>query len=188
MSKLRHVINMTLFLFAVWLVLSGHYTALLLGLGALSVLFVVLLRRILIEESGLPFPESVACGEIHKAGQKGGSEARLVFQSGLVGAFILALGEFSIMKTGWNWFIRFGQSSVTFITEKTKEIFDIPLFNEDGTFKEKGGATKPTVQDADLTNYQMVTIPGSLDIWIKIPVPAMQTDWRHVDLKKLFID
>jgi multicomponent Na+:H+ antiporter subunit E len=42
-SKLRHVINMTLFLFAVWLVLSGHYTALLLGLGALSVLFVVLL-------------------------------------------------------------------------------------------------------------------------------------------------
>ena len=43
MSKLRHVINLSLFLFAVWLVLSGHYTALLLGLGALSVLLVVLL-------------------------------------------------------------------------------------------------------------------------------------------------
>ena len=70
--------------------------------------------------------------------------------------------------------------------EKTMEIFDIRLFNEDGTFKDKGGATKPKVQDADLTNYQMVTIPDSLDIWIKIPVPAMQTDWRHIDLKTLF--
>ena len=43
MSKLRHVINLSLFLFAVWLALSGHYTPLLLGLGVLSSLFVVLL-------------------------------------------------------------------------------------------------------------------------------------------------
>ncbi len=43
MSNLRHVINLSLFLFAVWLVLSGHYTPLLLGLGVLSSLFVVLL-------------------------------------------------------------------------------------------------------------------------------------------------
>jgi len=70
--------------------------------------------------------------------------------------------------------------------ERLRDIFDIPLFNEDGTFKENGGAMKPKVQDADLTNYQMVTIPDSLDIWIKIPVPAMQTDWRHIDLKTLF--
>jgi multicomponent Na+:H+ antiporter subunit E len=42
-SNLRHVIHLSLFLFAVWLVLSGHYTPLLLGLGVLSSLFVVLL-------------------------------------------------------------------------------------------------------------------------------------------------
>jgi multicomponent Na+:H+ antiporter subunit E len=42
-SKLRHVLNLSLILFAVWLVLSGHYTALLVGLGVLSSLFVVLL-------------------------------------------------------------------------------------------------------------------------------------------------
>jgi putative OPT family oligopeptide transporter len=98
-------------------------TAIMLVGGVLGVLFIVLLRRILVEESGLPFPESVACGEIHKAGQKGGTEAQLVFQSGLIGAFILALGEFSLMKTGWNWFRAFSHSSVSFITEKTKEIF-----------------------------------------------------------------
>ena len=33
MSKLRHVVNLSLFLFAVWLALSGHYTALLLVLA-----------------------------------------------------------------------------------------------------------------------------------------------------------
>ena len=43
MSNLRHVVNLSLFLFAVWLALSGHYTALLLVLGVVASLFVVLL-------------------------------------------------------------------------------------------------------------------------------------------------
>jgi multicomponent Na+:H+ antiporter subunit E len=42
-SKLTHAINLTLFLFAVWLLLSGHYTPLLLVLGMLSTLLVVFL-------------------------------------------------------------------------------------------------------------------------------------------------
>ncbi|MDH3900286.1 MAG: AIR synthase related protein, partial [Gammaproteobacteria bacterium] len=52
MSNLRHAINLGLFLFAVWLLLSGHYTPLLLVLGVLSTLVVVLLatRADLIEE------------------------------------------------------------------------------------------------------------------------------------------
>lgn len=112
-------------------ILSGvwdhfHYfesTAIMLVGGVLGVLFVVLLRRILVEESGLPFPESVACSEIHKAGQKGGTEAKLVFQSGLIGAFILVLAEFSLMVTKWNWFVKFARSSVTFVSEQAKQIF-----------------------------------------------------------------
>jgi putative OPT family oligopeptide transporter len=39
--------------------------------GVLGVLFVIILRRTLVEESGLPFPESIAASEIHKAGQRG---------------------------------------------------------------------------------------------------------------------
>ncbi len=94
-------------------------TAIMLVGGVLGVLFVVLLRRILVEESGLPFPESVACAEIHKAGQEGGAGARMVLQSGLIGAFVLALGEFGVMRTGWSTFIRFGHSAVSFIERKT---------------------------------------------------------------------
>lgn len=43
MSNLRHSINLTLFLFALWLLLSGHYTPLLLAFGLLSTILVVLL-------------------------------------------------------------------------------------------------------------------------------------------------
>ncbi len=43
MSKLTHAIKLILFLFAVWLLLSGHYTPLLLLLGILSTLLVVFL-------------------------------------------------------------------------------------------------------------------------------------------------
>ena len=43
MSKLQHAFNLTLFLFALWLLLSGHYTPLMLLFGVLSTLFVVFL-------------------------------------------------------------------------------------------------------------------------------------------------
>ncbi len=56
-------------------------TALMLVGGILGVLFVVFLRRILLEDKTLPFPESVACSEIVKAGQKGQSGAKYVFGS-----------------------------------------------------------------------------------------------------------
>ena len=43
MNKLNHAFNLTLFLGALWLLLSGHYTPVLLILGVLSVLLVVFL-------------------------------------------------------------------------------------------------------------------------------------------------
>ena len=67
---------------------------------------------------------------------------------------------------------------------KMREIFDIPLFNEDGTFKKNGGAAKPSKQDADLTNFQVVSDLSNLELWIKLPV--FKTEWLHIDLKELF--
>jgi len=49
--------------------------------GVLGVLFVIILRRPLVVEADLPFPESVAAAEIVKAGQKGQTGAGLVFGS-----------------------------------------------------------------------------------------------------------
>ncbi len=47
--------------------------------GLLGILFIVLLRRTLTVDAQLPFPESRACAQIVKTGQKGDSGARYVF-------------------------------------------------------------------------------------------------------------
>ena len=56
MAKLRHAFKLILFLFAIWLLLSGHYTPLILALGLLSTLLVVVLviRADLIDRENQP--------------------------------------------------------------------------------------------------------------------------------------
>jgi putative OPT family oligopeptide transporter len=65
-----------------WTDLRSHYweaTAVLLIGGLAGIFFIVLLRRALCVDAGLPFPESVASYEIVKAGQESGQAPRLVF-------------------------------------------------------------------------------------------------------------
>lgn len=47
--------------------------------GVLGVLFIIFLRRVLVHDPELPFPESVACAELTKAGQAGQTGAGYVF-------------------------------------------------------------------------------------------------------------
>jgi putative OPT family oligopeptide transporter len=63
-------------------------TILMLVGGVLGVLFIILLRRSLINDPSLPFPESVAAAEIHKAGQKGQTGAKFLFYSMGLGGLI----------------------------------------------------------------------------------------------------
>ena len=61
---------------------SLHYwesTLIILVGGLLGVLFVIVLRRPLVADSGLPFPESVATAELVKAGQRSATGAKFVF-------------------------------------------------------------------------------------------------------------
>lgn len=77
-----------------------HYwesTALMLVGGILGVLFVIFLRRVLIEDASLPFPESVACAEIVKAGQGHATGAKYVFSMiGLAGLLELFRNDFGL--------------------------------------------------------------------------------------------
>ncbi len=63
-------------------------TLLMLVGGLLGVFFVVLLRRSLVNDKTLPFPESVAAAEIHKAGQKGATGAKYLFYTIGLGALL----------------------------------------------------------------------------------------------------
>jgi len=80
---------------------------------------------------------------------------------------------------------RLAESHGRIDANKAMEIFDNHLFNDDGTFKENGGCTKPKKFDADITVHQIVTDLSELKVWLKIP---QKTEWREVDLKTLFTD
>ncbi len=71
-------------------------TALMLVGSVLGVLFVSLVRRVMVEDRELPFPESVAAAEIHKAGQRGSQAAKYLFYSMGVGALVYILGVFKL--------------------------------------------------------------------------------------------
>jgi putative OPT family oligopeptide transporter len=71
-----------------WTTFDYWQTALILLIGGvLGVLFIILLRRTLAVDAGLPFPESRACAAIVKAGQAGETGAKYVF--GAMGAGML---------------------------------------------------------------------------------------------------
>jgi putative OPT family oligopeptide transporter len=76
--------------------------------GVIGILFIVLLRKILVEDPELPFPESVAAAEIHKAGQGGGGAARLLFSAMGLGAGIYALGTLKLFAIGKEFLISLG--------------------------------------------------------------------------------
>lgn len=61
--------------------------------GLLGILFVSVLRRVMVEDRDLPFPESTAAAEIHKAGRSGGTNAKLLFSFIGVGALVQLLSK-----------------------------------------------------------------------------------------------
>ncbi|MBW7888198.1 MAG: oligopeptide transporter, OPT family [Bacteroidetes bacterium] len=99
----------------VWTDLSSHYfeaTSIMVVGGVIGVLFVTLLRRVMVEDVELPFPESVAAGEIHKAGQRGGSGAVYLMVAGAVGAVIQGLKQMSLFASSWEKFIPFAKGPI----------------------------------------------------------------------------
>ncbi len=84
-------------------------TALMLVGGVLGVLFVSLVRRALVEDPTLPFPESIAASEIHKAGRRGADVARYLFWSIGLGTLIQALGELHLYAVDKDFIVRIGQ-------------------------------------------------------------------------------
>ncbi len=66
--------------------------------GTLGILFVTLLRRVMVEDPDLPYPESVAASEIHKAGQQGSTAAKILFANMGFGGFMYLLGAINIFN------------------------------------------------------------------------------------------
>ncbi len=83
--------------------------------GVLGVLFVILLRRTLVVEANLQFPESVAASEIVKAGQKGQTGAGLVFSAmGIAAVWEFFKNDAGIqaIKASASTFVHFARSAI----------------------------------------------------------------------------
>ena len=61
-----------------------------------GVLFVSLVRRGMVEDPDLPFPESVAAAEIHKAGSRGAEAVKFLFYNIGIGGTAFLLGKFGL--------------------------------------------------------------------------------------------
>lgn len=77
--------------------------------GILGILFVTLLRRVMVEDPELPFPESVAASEIHKAGQQGSKAAALLFKAMGFGAGLYFLGALKLYDQSRDFIVHIGQ-------------------------------------------------------------------------------
>lgn len=101
-----------------------HYwesTFIMLSGGVLGVLFIIVLRRTLVVEADLPYPESVAAAEIVKAGQGGQTGASFVFGAmGLAAAWELFKNSNGVhfVADSAQRFVTFGRSSIEMLQEQ----------------------------------------------------------------------
>ncbi len=103
-------------------------SAILLVGGVLGILFVIMLRRTLVVDAELPFPESYACYEIVRAGQKGESGANYVFGAMGVGALIELLKNsngLAIFRETMEVFVQFPKSVVHHFTSARESLGNI---------------------------------------------------------------
>ncbi|MBZ5726576.1 MAG: oligopeptide transporter, OPT family [Acidobacteriia bacterium] len=77
--------------------------------GTLGILFVTLLRRVMVEDPDLPFPESVAASEIHKAGQQGAKAAQILFANMGIGAVVYFLGAINVFAASRDFLVHVGE-------------------------------------------------------------------------------
>jgi len=101
----------------------GHYitsTIILLAGGVLGIMFVALLRRVMVEDAELPFPESVAAAEIHKSGRSSSGGSKFLFSAMGIGALIQALGQTNFFKISFDKFIAFKSQIIKSTAIKVK--------------------------------------------------------------------
>jgi putative OPT family oligopeptide transporter len=109
--------------------------------GSLGILFVTLLRRVMVEDPELPFPESVAASEIHKAGQQGAGAAKLLFANMGLGGLIYLLGAFQLFNASKAFVVHIGQIGTTML--KLGRTAAAPIVNVGGVTTFQAPAISP---------------------------------------------
>jgi putative OPT family oligopeptide transporter len=109
--------------------------------GFLGILFVTFLRRVMVTDPELQFPESVAASEIHKAGQKGSAGAKFLFQAMGAGALIYALGVVKLFSATKEFLIKIGSIGSSFV--RVGAANEAPKVDAGGKVSVSGPAISP---------------------------------------------
>jgi putative OPT family oligopeptide transporter len=104
-------------------------TLIMLSGGVIGICFIIILRRALVVQAKLPFPEARACAELIKAGQKGETGAKYVFSAIGLGGLVQLLKDSSgiqLVVESVNKFVRFPASVVHHVTaEGNQKVADV---------------------------------------------------------------
>jgi putative OPT family oligopeptide transporter len=155
--------------------LSSYFTASLILItgGTLGVLFVALLRRVMVEDKELPFPESVAAAEIHKSGQSGSGGSKYLFTAMIVGAVVKIAGDLRLFATEWTSF--FKTTTATLAGGKTLE----------GGFLAGGPSISPAYLGVGYIigpRLSALNFSGSIMAWgLMVPILLMMLGSSYVD-------
>jgi putative OPT family oligopeptide transporter len=116
-------------------------TALMFVGGLLGILFVTFLRRVMVSDPDLVFPESVAAAEIHKAGQKGSQGSRFLFQAMGLGALLYSLGVIQVFSASKDFILKIGKVGSSFVRLGAAK--DSPTIGAGGTVAVSGPGIFP---------------------------------------------
>ncbi|MEW6195946.1 MAG: oligopeptide transporter, OPT family [Bacteroidota bacterium] len=96
---------------------TGNYlisAAIMAAGGVLGIMFVAMLRRVMVEDVDLPFPESVAAAEIHKAGRHGGTGSKFLFTAMGIGAIVEILKQFQLFAANGVSLLKLSKGNILF--------------------------------------------------------------------------
>ena len=153
----------------VWTELNYWQSSLIMLIGGLlGILFVIMLRRALVSESDLPFPESIAASEMVKAGQGEQTGAKYLFANmGLAALWELFKNPNGIafVNDSAKTFVSLAQSKIQLLGQK---------FNYDGGFYLQSPSASPMLMGVGFIigpNISAVLFAGAVMGWMFL-VPA----------------
>lgn len=146
-------------------------TLLMLVGGVLGVLFVIILRRALIEDVTLPYPESKACAEIVKVGQSGSTGAAYVFGSMLLAGvieFFKNPNGLTLIKDHIKGIFSFGVSKISLLDSESKVIAGSETSHEGRMFLQSPSASPAFLGVGYIIGFRLaaITFSGGVFGWL----------------------
>ena len=144
-------------------------TILMLVGGVLGVLLITILRKTLVEDQSLPFPESQACTEIVKAGQGGKTGAKYVLWTLLLGSVIEVFKNpngITLIKDTVKGFWKMGASKISLLSGKGTAITTIK--QQSGFYVQSPAASPAFLGVGYIIGFRLsaITFSGGVFGWI----------------------